>query len=133
MTSSEATVVSNFYGISLKVVPSFQRIKLQNTNYYSLEYTRVKLRNSYTILYSESFYGQILFFILHNNQPAIVLRKLKKLPDRDSYTPSQFIPVKITEELEVISPKNVNEKLIFIDTVNTFCYALKFPCTLNID
>ena len=46
-----------------QAVPKFYRMIIKNTLYFSVEYKRVKIRNSYTVVYIDSDDGKELFFL----------------------------------------------------------------------
>lgn len=79
-----------------------------------------------------------MFFTVHKNKPAAVLRKLMLpvLPLHKHFLPSgskSITPAISTNELEVIGVETIQHKVIFISTSDTTSYIAKFPSTLNID
>ena len=62
-----------------QAVPKFYRMIIKNTLYYSVKYKRVKIRNSYTVVYIDSddgkeHFGKIVFFLqLYMGNFAVLL------------------------------------------------------------
>lgn len=132
LSSSESTLISKYFGTqTLTSVPTFKRLKKEDNIYFCSQYLRVKCRNSYTVVYSDTLYGHISFFVLYNNKPAAVIKKLEKLPASDRFLP--LVPVKVTSDFDIISIGAITEKCVFIQTSQNCCCVGKFPCNINTD
>lgn len=134
LPAEEALVVSEYYGEAVSTVSIFRRLTMDGEVYFCQLYSRVKRRNSYTVAYGDQQYGQIMYYTIHKNKPAAMLKKLVLLPLHEAFLPSKsIIPVVVTDYLEVVGVESIQQKVIFISTSDTITYIAKFPCTLNID
>lgn len=132
-----AEQASSFYGSSITKVSSFLRLRRNGEVFYSKMYTRVKIRNSFTIAYNadsdQCSYGQIMYFILVYNKPAAVISILRPLPILPSFNPCEFIvPVETTHSVVVIDVCAILCKCVFVE-VSSSSYVVKFPSSVNLD
>ena len=137
LPQSVADLASDIFGPNVSRVSSFLRLQRNSEVFYSKEYTRVKIRNSYTISYhggGELCFGQILYFILVEKKAAAVISVLKALPIPPEFTPCKFIvPVETTSCMEVVDVCDIVSKCIFVEVSVSTSYVVTFPSSVTID
>ncbi len=154
LSTLESELISEHYGINLTTVSIFKRLEKGGEVFYCSSYSRVKRRNSYTVSYmsgevyysnqrlhniyyfagTEVVYGQIQFFTIFKNKPAVVIRKLLKLPVFECFAPCKtVIPVTLEPELKIVTVSNIKQKCIVVRVSADNCYLVQFPCALRID
>lgn len=130
----ELQLICQYYGRTITSISTFLRLQRDNEILFSQKYTRVKVRNSYTVTYQCLLYGQILYFVCLDRQPAAVIVKLDELPLPNDFLPIQtIVPVERTAELQVVNVQDVKEKCVFIQISDSNFYVVKFPCVLDVD
>ena len=75
LSSVESELIGKYFNTTITQVSIFKCLLKGDEIFFCLSYSRVKQRNSFTILYSDHFYGQILHFIYYNNKAAAVVKK----------------------------------------------------------
>jgi hypothetical protein len=135
LPEEEAIIVGEFYGEAVTKFPTFKRLSRGGEVFFCLEYSRVKRRNSYTVTFGDDHqYGQIMYFVMWNNRPAAVVKKLAALHVPEQFQPENgIVPVSVSETLVVINVCDIHLKLVFITTSDSTFYVSKFPCALKID
>ena len=133
----EARLISEVYGETLKSISTFKRLQRDGEIYFCQKYTRVKVRNSYTVAYSKSgsfHYGQILYFICCKNTAAAVIRGLNQSDIPEVFLPTKsIIPVDISSEIDVVHADHIVEKCVLVTVSPETMYVVRFPCNVNID
>ncbi len=119
------------------IVPVFYRLQKQSVIFHSLRYKRVKVRNSFTVLFKSlngtSTYGEIIYFASLKDTVALI-RKFEIVPSPPEFFPvSTVVPVKRTDALEVVLACNILEKCMCIDVSSTCTYVARFPNTVHFD
>ena len=85
LSPQESEIISQYYGTVVNEIATFKRLEKGGEVFYCASYSRVKRRNSYTVLYSSSdpacvSYWHILYFIQKEDKAAVVVRKMQTLP-----------------------------------------------------
>jgi hypothetical protein len=73
----ESVLISSYYKVYVKTVPVFRRLNKNGEVFFCQKYARVKRRNSYTITYTPTQYGQIVYFTLLMNKAAAIVKKIQ--------------------------------------------------------
>ena len=122
------------------------RLVLEHEMYYCSRYTRVKLRNSYTVKYSSSggsecVYGQIQFFVSVQNHLFAFIQKLTPYTSAckdhflmahgalDCVSVSKFVPVN-KGDITCVPVTALIRNCVFVnisDRINNFMYVISFP------
>ena len=136
----ELQLISQYYGENLSSIPTFLRVlRYGREILFSVKYSRVTVRNSFTVEYYSnhdqcSSYGQILYFVCLNDQPAAVIKKFNAGCVPDDFHPVRIIiPVESSPTIEIIDVNNIEEKCIFVQISDTVMYVIKFPDALDVD
>ena len=127
-------------------VQVFYRAEKYGTVFYSVKYTRVKIRNSYTVTYTgrsgETKYGLIQYFFVSDTSilPLVVVKVLERctvsLQDNFNVTDSNvnqltpfLVPVRESDECDVTDLGNIQEKCLYITFPSEFTdkYIIRFP------
>lgn len=137
LTLHESEMISQHYNEVVKAATIFKRLQRRNEILFSEQYSRVKVRNSYTVLYRASSgmlsYGQILYFVCLRNKPAAVIKQLQHLRSPEDFQPAKaIVPVTVSPIMEVVNVADIQEKCVFL-CVSDVCYVINFPCSLDID
>ncbi len=116
----------------------FQRAVIKRSLYHSEQYTRVRVRNSYTVCYRDGGdkYGFIRFFLSVKDHTIAVISPLHVCnhyshPTELSDLNTIIVPVERQSGLVVVSVENIVCKCIFIDTGHL--YVVKFMQCLRVD
>ena len=129
------------------------RLVHENAVYYSAKYSRVKSRNSYTVVFKDAScgtaYGQIQFFVQYSSSVFVYVKKFEPLPvtcqghfhlshqSLDKLTASSIVPVKPDSVVdEFIPASSLLSKCVFVsitDSSNPCNYTISFPNKLLYD
>ena len=132
LTEEESGICEEYYGEKITSIPTFKRLQKNGQIFFCKEYTKVKKRNSYTVIYLSGKYGQILYFTWHSGKAAAIVNELLPLPP--VFAPAApIVPVEVITRNVIIDIAEVIEKLVFVKVSNTVAYVVKFPCALDID
>ena len=122
---------------------TFYRLKVLQSIYYSSDYTRVKVRNSYTVMYmynGHAVYGQIKHFLIVGSTPLAVVRKAcpqailsEKFCSEITSLDKIIIPVTMLDAYDVISVHSIIEKCMYVQVSSVECYVVRFPNSLSCD
>lgn len=113
-------LISKHYGVSTpSTIAIFKRLEKNGEMFHSEQ--------------ADVLYGQIMFYTLIDNEPAIVIHKLKKLSHLQCILPHICIPVQVTTDIEVIPVCSIKEKCVFITTSEDHTYVFRFPCAIKLD
>ena len=119
------------------ILPVFFRLQKGGKTFYSLQYTKVRVRNSYTVLFrsvqGNELFGEILYFAVLKEATAVAVIRSFQM-----YNVSQFFPassniqqIQPTDIVHVIPVSNVLEKCVCVNVGNT--YVCRFPCDVHFD
>ena len=133
LTDDETRQLSTYYeDNTITDIQIFKRLYKDGETFYCEHYTKVKKRNSFTIIYGPGQnYGQLQYFAIHQGKPTAVVRRLSRQEGSSYLVP--IVPVIITTELVIIDIKQIKEKVIFISTSPSTSYIACFPNSLNLD
>ena len=135
LPNSELELLNAHFGTTSTLLPVFYRVQKGSAFFYSMQYTRVKIRNSYTVSYKVAgtvCHGQIMYFVIIEQQATALLRRLLTLSMPDEFQPVfSVIPVQCSGRIDIVNVCDIIEKCVYIDVGST--YIAKFPCTLHFD
>lgn len=85
----EMHMVNTYYNTQATTAPIFLRWQRDDEIFFSQQYTRVKVRNSYTVSYinddSSLSYGQIMYYVYMKDRPTAMISMLHTLPVPESF------------------------------------------------
>ena len=127
-------------GLDVPMGRKFYRIQLGSKVYHSLEYERVKKRNSYTIAYTkdgEERYGLIRFFLSLPTGTVAVLSPLNSssnfiYPTQLSILRSRVIPVVLEVNIIVVCVSCLVDKCVYVNLPGCM-YIARLPNGLLTD
>ena len=123
-------------------ITTFTRVLKDNIIYYSKEYSRVKTRNSYTVGFrdgiasSNIMFGQILYFMIFNNQAmAILMPSSSQAAFQLTFSDidSRVFPVSSTTDVKAVTVENIVEKCIFVSVGDDKNFVARFCSRLQLD
>lgn len=131
-------IICQHFDTTVAIVPVFHRLLRDGEVFFGQQYTRVKVRNSYTVLYADNdkglSYGQILYFVYVNDTAAAMMKMLNTLQVPDIFLPTKsIIPVQITSDIKLIDVDNIKEKCVFVDAADDDHYVIRFLSPINLD
>ena len=134
LLSEESKLVEQYYRSNdpIPTVSIFKRLEPRGEVFFSRSYARVKVRNSFTILYNDHNYGEIEYFIQYRGKAAAMVRKFRLLSTPASFKPCSLLAVG-EGDLEVIALDCISEKCMFINISDSDDYVIQFPCNLRMD
>ena len=112
-------------------ISTFYRLQLKEETFFSVKYTRVKKRNSYTILYSKGGmlrFGSILQYFWH---PIVLVQKLIVTARFKEDIP--IYRVRKLDEYVVINVCDIKEKCTYVEVDDNSVYVCRFPCKILTD
>ena len=123
-------------------ITTFTRFLKDN---YSKEYSRVKTRNSYTVGFrdgiasSNIMFGQILYFMIFNNQAMAIINVLMPSSSQAAFQltfsdiDSRVFPVSSTTDVKAVTVENIVEKCIFVSVGDDKNFVARFCSRLQLD
>lgn len=126
--------------MNLETGRKFLRAHIKGRVYHSMEYRRMKKRNSYTVCYStddvEKF-GFVRYFISLSGSTVAVLSRLVPsshycYPPELSILQSRVIPVTAADDIDIISVSFIVSKCVVIDLDGSM-YIARLPNNLYAD
>lgn len=112
------------------------RLHIRDEVFYCKNYTRVKKRNSYTVLYEAEghfHYGAIVqFYIVGKDAIACIQRMLvtSMQPFSDSIP---IVQVEQKDDLDVVNVRMIHEKCLCIEIDDSTTYICRFPSKVLCD
>lgn len=122
--------------VDVSVASQFTRAVVGGTRYYSLAYTRVTKRNSYTVCYKDgevTRYGLIKYFLsVATSQSVAVVNRLS--PTATGCYPrglgilcSRIVPVKLEPSIDVVSVNCLVSKCVYCSFSSTNTIYIAIP------
>ena len=102
--------------------------------FFSAKYTRVKKRNSYTILYNKDGmlrFGLVLQYFCIKRQPIALVQKLIVTARFKEDIP--IFSVRKSDEHDIINVCDIKEKCMYVEVDSNNVYACRFPCKILTD
>ena len=108
----------------------FYRVRLGEEVFFSVKYTRVKKRNSYTILYNKGVFrfGLIVQYFW---DPIALVQKLRVTARFMEDIP--IFSVRKLDEYDVINVCDIQEKCMYVEVDSNNVYVCRFPCKILTD
>lgn len=125
--------------LSQDMVQVFYRVEVHGQTFYSSEYSRVKRRNTYPVLYKDAHdelkFGQVQYYFIADQRAKLVLAVIKQLPVLQTSTCSVKLPyqcrsapteISVTDSLDITDLNSIQEKCLFIQK-QPYKFVIRFP------
>ena len=110
-------------GVEVNVASRFLRASVKQVEYYSLEYKRLKTRNSYTVFYQageQDRFGLIHYFLSLPDQTLAVVQQLTPTsnycyPHQLRELQQRIIPVTLESSICIVPIKSLVSKCVYLN------------------
>ena len=115
------------------ILPVFFRLQKGGKTFNSSHYTKVRVRNSYTVLFrGNELFGEILYFTVLKEATAVAVIQSFQMHNVSQFFPASHLQqIQQKDILHVIPVSNILEKCVCINVGNT--YICRFPCDVHFD